>query len=188
MQDTNGTFYGTTPTAGPGGYGTVFSQSVGLGPFVTTQASSGEEGDQISILGQGFSNSSLVSFGGVQASTITLTGTAFIMATVPAAALTGRVTVTTGSTKLTSSHAFKVLPTITGFTPTSGGAGSSVVIAGTGLTQTTLVKFGSVKAMSVTVDSDTQLTVVVPAGSMTAAIHIANQGGAATSKTKFTVN
>jgi uncharacterized repeat protein (TIGR03803 family) len=188
MQDTNGTFYGTTPTAGPGGYGTVFSLSVGLGPFVKTKATSGKEGDQISILGQGFSSSSLVSFGGVQASTIILTGTTFITATVPAAALTGPVTVTTGSTTLTSSHAFKVLPTITGFTPTSGAAGTSVVIAGTGLTQTTLVKFGSVKATSVTVDSDTQVTAVVPAGAITAAIHITTQGGAAASKTKFTVN
>jgi uncharacterized repeat protein (TIGR03803 family) len=74
MQDTDGTFYGTTPTAGPGGYGTVFSLSVGLGPFVKTRTTSGKEGDQISILGQGFSSSSLVSFGGVQASQITTDG------------------------------------------------------------------------------------------------------------------
>jgi hypothetical protein len=96
--------------------------------------------------------------------------------------------VTTGSTTLTSSHAFKVLPTITSFTPTSGAAGSPVVITGTGLTQTTLVKFGSVKATSVTVNSDTQVTADEPAGAITATIHITTQGGATASKTKFTVN
>ena len=41
-----------------------------------------------------------------------LSGTTFITATAPAGALTGSVTVTTGTTTLTSAKTFKVLPTI----------------------------------------------------------------------------
>ena len=59
----------------------------------------------------------------------------------PAAALTGALTVTTGTTTLTSRQTFDVLPTITSFTPESGPVGASVTIKGTGLKQTTKVTF-----------------------------------------------
>jgi uncharacterized repeat protein (TIGR03803 family) len=42
IQDTNGTFYGTTQYGGANGDGTIFSLSVGLGPFVETQPTSGD--------------------------------------------------------------------------------------------------------------------------------------------------
>jgi len=44
VQDTNGNFYGTTRLGGAHSYGTVFSLSVGLGPFVETQPTSGKVG------------------------------------------------------------------------------------------------------------------------------------------------
>ena len=168
--------------------GTAFSLSVGLGPFVKTQTTSGREGAKIGILGQGFSSSSVVKFGGTQATTITLTGTTFIKATVPAGALTGLVTVTTGTTTLTSSKTFKVLPTITSFTPESGPVGTSVTITGTELTQTSKVTFGGVKATTVTVNSDSQVTAEVPTGATTGKIAVTTKGGSATSATSFTVN
>ncbi len=192
--DTNGTFYGATPAGGTvdcpqdgGGCGTLFTEFTGISPFVALQTTSGKEGAKIGILGQGFSNSSLVEFGGTAASAVTVTGTTFITATVPAGALTGSVTVTTGSTALTSSHPFSVLPTITSI-PSSGSVGSPVAIEGTGLTQTTKVTFGGVKATSFTVNSDTQVTADVPTGAKTGKIAVTTQGGSATSKTTFTVN
>ncbi|MFY9843716.1 MAG: IPT/TIG domain-containing protein, partial [Terriglobales bacterium] len=114
-------------------------------------------------------------------------GTSFITATVPAGALTGSVTVTTGSSALTSSRTFNVLPTITSI-PSSGSVGTPVAIEGTGLTQTTKVTFGGVKATSFTVNSDTQVTAYVPTGAKTGKIAVTTQGGSATSKTTFTVN
>jgi hypothetical protein len=81
-----------------------------------------------------------------------------------------------------------VLPTITGFTPTSGPDGTPVTITGTGLTQTTKVTFGGVKATTFTVNSDTQVTADVPTGAKTGKIGITTKGGKATSKTSFTVN
>ena len=51
---------------------------------VAATSTNGKEGAKIGILGQGFSSSSIVKFGGTQAKTITLTGTAYILATIPA--------------------------------------------------------------------------------------------------------
>jgi hypothetical protein len=128
-----------------------------------------------------------VKFGGTPATAVTLSGTTYLTATVPADALTGSVTVTTGATALTSTKTFKVLPTITSI-PASGSVGTPVVIDGTGLTQTTIVKFDGVKAAHYTVSSDTQVTAVVPTGAKTGKIAVTTAGGSASSKTSFTVN
>jgi len=187
LEATNGKLYGTTQLGGADGGGTVFSLAVGLSPFVETQTTTGKEGAQIGILGRGFSSSSVVKFGGTRATTIALTGSTFISATVPAQALTGPVTVTTGTTTLTTPQTFKVLPTITSIPP-SGSVGALVAIEGTGLTQTTKVTFGGVKATSFIVNSDTQVTADVPASAETGKIAVTTQGGHASSTTTFTVN
>jgi hypothetical protein len=59
------------------------------------------------------------------------------------------------------------LPTVTGLVPTNGPAagGTAVQIAGTGFTGATAVLFGTNGATSFTVDSDTQISAVSPAGS-----------------------
>jgi uncharacterized repeat protein (TIGR03803 family) len=44
LQATNGDFYGTTYAGGANNDGTVFSLSVGLGPFVQTRPTSGKPG------------------------------------------------------------------------------------------------------------------------------------------------
>src|SRR6266404_5133105 len=193
-QNTNGTLYGETTAGGTSTYcgssgcGVVYSLDVGLGPFVNLVTASGKEGTKIGILGQGFTAGSVVKFGGTQATTVTRSGTTFLNATVPAAALTGLVTVTTGATTLTSNNTFRVTPTFPSFSPTSGSVGTPVVLTGTGLKQTTKVTFGGVKATTVTVNSDTQVTANVPTGAVTGKIVITTLGGSVTSKTKFTVN
>ena len=166
----------------------VYSLDVGLGPFVNLVTASGKEGTKIGILGQGFTAASVVKFGGTQATTVTRQGTTFLNATVPAGALTGLVTVTTGATTLTSNNTFRVTPTFPSFSPTSGPVGTPVVLTGTGLTQTTKVTFGGVKATTVTVNSDTQVTANVPTGARTGKIVITTLGGSVKSATIFTVN
>jgi len=192
VQGTSGTFYGASlgggsTACGSNGCGTIFSESVGLGPFVQLQATSGKEGAQIGILGQGFNSSSVVKFGGTQATTITRTGTTSIKATVPAAALTGAVTVTTGATTLTSSQTFRVTPTLVSFSPPSGPVGTPVTITGTGLIQATKVTFNG-KSASFTATSDAQISTTVPTGATTGKIMVTTPGGSATSTTSFTVN
>jgi uncharacterized repeat protein (TIGR03803 family) len=107
-QGTNGKLYGLTNAGGAHANGTFFSLNVGLAPFASLLPSSGKVGSKIGILGQGFSASSIVKFNGVKATTVVPTGKTFLLATVPAGATDGKVTVTTGTTTLTSAQTFIV--------------------------------------------------------------------------------
>lgn len=192
IQDTNGVFYGATSNGGTvttcnDGCGVIYSLGVGLNPFASLGSTSGKEGAKVGIFGQGFTASSVVKFGGTQATTVTRSGTTYLTATVPAAALTGSVTVTTGATTLTSRQIFKVTPTLASFDPPSGAVGTSVTIDGTAFTQATNVTFAGQSA-TFTVVSDTQITATVPTGAVTGKITVTTKGGSATSKTSFTVN
>lgn len=113
-QDTNGILYGDTYRGGSGSEncngtcGVLYGLNIGAAPFVSLVTTSGKVGSKIGILGQGFSKSSVIKFGGVQATQFTLSGATYISATVPGGAIDGKVTVTTGSTTLTSPQTFIV--------------------------------------------------------------------------------
>jgi uncharacterized repeat protein (TIGR03803 family) len=184
---TTGKFYSTTEQAGATQSGTFYSLTDGQHSFVNLLMKSGKVGANVQILGQGFSGSSVVEFDGVAATGVTRNGSTFLQATVPAGALTGSVTVTTGATTLTSFSTFKVIPQVLSFTPPSGPVGTVVTITGVSLTQATAVKFNGVTA-SFTVNSDTQISATVPSGATTGAITVTTPGGMAKSATNFTVN
>jgi len=188
MQNTNGSFYGTTAGGGTGDDGTVFSLNTGLGAFIKTQPEFANEGMKIGIFGQGFTSSSIVQFGGVPATNVKLSGSSFLFATVPGGALTGSVTVTTGATTLTSNQIFRVKPQVVSFDPPNGSVGTQVTIIGTGFTQTNGVGFGDNVPAEFTVNSDTQVTATVPTGAKTGPVGVATKGGTAVSTTTFTVN
>ncbi len=67
-------------------------------------------------------------------------------------------------------------PTVMGFTPVRGAAGSSVVITGTNLTEVTAVRFANNVTAQFIVNSSTQLTATVPAGAATGPITISKTG------------
>jgi uncharacterized repeat protein (TIGR03803 family) len=194
LQHTNGILYGDTYEGGSGSLGCAagtcgvfYSWNGSLPAFAGLVSTSGKVGAKIGILGQNFSSSSVVTFGKAQATTVTLSGTTFITATVPSGATTASVTVTTTSGTLTSNKKFRVTPQITSFTPTSGPVGTVVPITGVSLTQTSKVTFGGVAAKTFTVNSDTLVTATVPSGAKTGKIAITTQGGTATSSGTFTV-
>lgn len=193
VQDTDGKFYSVTQNGGPSGCnsgigcGVFYSFDVGLGAFINLVTTSGGESAKVQIEGQGLSSSSVVKFGGTQATSVTASGTTFLTATVPAGALTGPVTVTTGATTLTSPQTFKVKPGVKSFSPTSGPVGTAVTITGTELTQATRVTFNGTSA-TFTVNSDSQITATVPTGATTGKIAVTTKGGSASSTTSFTVN
>jgi uncharacterized repeat protein (TIGR03803 family) len=116
-QATNGDFYGTTYNGGANsaacdngyGCGVVFSLSVGLGPFVETQTTSGEVGALVEILGTDLTGATSVSFNGTVAA-FTVVSPSLIAARVPAGATTGTVQVVTPSGTLSSKVPFRVLP------------------------------------------------------------------------------
>ncbi len=116
VQATNGTFYGTTYTGGSSpcnyslpGCGTVFSLDMGLNPFVVFVRSARSVGQRFGLLGQGFTGTTSVSLNGTSAS-FTIKSDTLIVATIPAGATTGYVTVTTPSGTLTSNVQFHVIP------------------------------------------------------------------------------
>ena len=191
LQDTNGTFYGTTYDGGSVGggtaLGTIFSLSDSLAAFVSESPSSGKVGAPVTILGTSLSGSTAVTFGGVAAKfTVNSTGSS-ISTTVPTGAETGSIQVTTPGGTLISNVIFKVTPRIASFTPSTGPVGTSVTITGVSLTQTSRVTFGGAAATSFTVTNDSTVTVTVPTGAKTGKIGITTPGGTATSTTSFTV-
>jgi uncharacterized repeat protein (TIGR03803 family) len=187
MQATNGNLYGTTTLGGASNNGTVFSLSVGLGPFVEALTYSGKVGNTIEFLGQGFTSSSTVSFNGTKSPMVKVSpsGT-YLTATVPNGATTGFVTVTTSGGTLKSNKIFRVIPQITGFSPTSGPPGTSVTINGESFTGATSVAFGGIKG-TITSVSYTKITATVPSGAKTGKISVTTPGGTATSSATFTV-
>jgi outer membrane protein assembly factor BamB len=98
---------------------------------------------------------------------------------------------TWNGTSPSSSHFYEFepapVPTITGFSPTSGHVGDTVTITGTSFTGASQVSFNGVAATTFTVDSDTQISAVVPTGATTGPISVTAPGGTATSNSSFTV-
>ena len=111
VQGTNGMFYGTALWGGSnacqGGCGTIFSLSVGLGPFVKTQPISGKIGAAVKILGTELTGATSVTFNGTAAA-FTVVSSSLITTTVPAGATTGKITVATPSGTLSSNVPFRV--------------------------------------------------------------------------------
>jgi uncharacterized repeat protein (TIGR03803 family) len=109
MQAPNGDFYGTTTTGGANGGGTIFSLSVGLGPFVQAQTTSGEVGTNVVILGTDLTGATGVTFNGTVA-TFTVVSASEITTTVPVGATTGYVEVTAPGGTFKSNTKFQVTP------------------------------------------------------------------------------
>lgn len=76
-------------------------------------------------------------------------------------------------------------PTIGSFAPTTGAAGTQVVITGTNLTGATGVSFAGTPASAFTVVSPTQITATVPAGAASGPITVTTPTGTATSTASF---
>jgi hypothetical protein len=145
----------------------------------------GNVGTSVAIAGSGFTGTSAVRFNGAAAA-FTVTSDAAITATVPAAASTGKIAVVVSGKVSKSSSPFYVVPTISGFSPTSGRIGTSVAITGTGFTNATKVLLAGVAA-TYSVASPTKINAIVPSGATTGKITVRTAGGSATSTTNFTI-
>ncbi|WP_395739382.1 choice-of-anchor D domain-containing protein [Prosthecobacter sp.] len=141
---------------------------------------SGLPGSSVVISGIGLSTVTSVKFNGVSA-TFTANSPSQITATVPAGATTGLITVAGPLGSASSATPF----TVFGFSPAIGIAGTNVVLTGNGFTGATAVSFNGTSA-SFTVDSDSQITAVVPAGATTGTISVTTPGGIITGSSTFT--
>jgi hypothetical protein len=147
---------------------------------------SGIAGTGVSIVGQGFSGTTQVKFGVVNAIDFTINSDNLITATVPAGTATGRISIVTPDLTLVSLTSFAIVPQIDSLSPSRALPGSSVTINGGGFIGATSVKFGNVTA-GFTLLSPTSIKATVPAGAVSSPVSVTTAGGTATSRTEFIV-
>ena len=149
----------------------------------------------VTFSGTGLGRTSQVRFTGFGGTSINVTPTPPVNATtvkanVPAGAVNGPITLVTPTTNLVTT-AFKVVPKIDGLSATSGPPNLPITITGSGLGDATQVKFGTVVATDVTVDSANQIKARVPTpptpGAANGKITVVAPGGTALSVASFTV-
>lgn len=113
VQHTDGAFYGTTLGGGDKkictSCGTVYSLSIGLGPFVRPNPVLGKPGYTINVLGTKLTGTTQVTFNGLP-TTFTVRSSTLLKVVVPSGATTGVIEVTTPGGTLSSNVAFQVLP------------------------------------------------------------------------------
>lgn len=185
---------GQIRVATPGGSVTSSTDFlVGIQPTITSfSPTSGPVGTVVTINGANFTGTNSASFNGIVANDFVIVNPSLVTARVAAGSTSGPIRVFGFNGFSISSTNFTVTapvpaPAITSFSPNSGPVGTSVAIAGTNFTGATGVSFNNVAAASFVVNSATQITATVAAGSSTGAIRVTTPGGTATSSTNFTV-
>jgi len=155
----------------------------------------GPVGTEVTIFGTAFSatpSQNTVTFNGV-AATVTSSSTTQIVTTVPTGATTGPISVSSPSGIATTSTSFVVgtpgAPTVTGFNPTIGAAGTSVTVTGTNFEANLFnnrVEFNQTIA-SVSAATATSITTSVPASASSGHITVRTPAGNGVSSSDFFV-
>ncbi|HEY3812702.1 MAG TPA: IPT/TIG domain-containing protein [Caulobacteraceae bacterium] len=163
----------------------------GLTPFNGAAAG----GTAVTIGGSGFTGATAVTFGGIPAANFTVqSSTAIVAISPPGTALAMvavQVTTPIGTSQSNPGAQFTYLPppAVTSVSPSSGASngGATVTITGNGFTGATAVAFGASPATSFTVNSDSSITAVAPAGAGTVDVTVTAVGTSATGAAdKFT--
>lgn len=162
----------TTPTPVPSGSPTPTPTPVPQPDLLTVNPATGTlaGGTAVTLTGTDFGTSPLVTFGGVTATNIVVTGGTQITCVTPAGAnaIPVDVVVATGSgtqDTLAGGYTYNNFPTITTVLPVAGGplaGGTSVTIDGTGFLGTVTVQIGGIPATNVIVTGGTQITCTTP--------------------------
>jgi len=159
-----------------------------LPPSITIfTPTNGAPGTNVTITGVNFTNATDVSFNGVSANFGVVNNTT-ITSSVPPNATSGPISVTAPGGTSTTVVNFYVRPTVSGFTPTAGVAGTSVTITGGSFTNATSVLFNGVSTTNFTVVDNSQITVIVPTNATTGPISVTAPGGTGVSTGNFIVD
>jgi hypothetical protein len=149
----------------------------------------------LTVNGTGFYSGSVMRFNGTDLTTTFVSATQ-LTAAVPAASVAAvgayPVVVTNaapggGTSAAATFTVAAAAPTITSFTPTTGGPGTAITITGTNFTGATAVHIGSFAVPNYTVVSATSITLVLPSGtgSVSGSLTVTTPGGTATSTATF---
>lgn len=144
----------------------------------------GAPGNGVTINGSGLTGVTLVYFTSGVGAGFSVNSDTQISTTVPSGAVTGAIQIQKPSATSYNSGTFTIDSTLTSFTPTFGGVGTSVTLTGVGFTGASAVKFNGTSA-SYTVNSDTQITTTVPSGATTGPISVTCTGGTVSSGSNF---
>jgi hypothetical protein len=157
-------FNGTVPSNS----NVLFGYSIPEPVITSLTPPSGFAGDTVIINGSNFLDATAVRFGSTTASFVIESNTR-IRVTVPAGTVgtTVAVKVTNitvdSNTNITYAYAIPT-STITSVSPNSGFAGDTITITGTNFSSVTSVRIGNNVAGSLSIKSDTSMTVTVPSG------------------------
>jgi hypothetical protein len=154
--------------------------------------SSGPATTEVTITGDGFLETTAVTFNGMPATGFFADSDTQLRATVPAGATVGKISVTNAIGAGSSAADFLVTapPAIASFTPANGPQGTEVTITGNYFTGAMGVSFNGYAAASIVVDSDTKIRAKVPAGATpsTGKIEVTNALGTGVSAADFTID
>ncbi len=144
----------------------------------------------VTIIGTNLMSATSVRFGAVPAIAFTVNSDTQITAIAGPGTGTVDISVATAGGTATAGGAFVYIPVpaITSVSPSAGPemGGTTVTITGANLSGATHVHFGPVPAIAFTVDSDTQVTAIAPAGFGTMDVTVVTAGGPATSVGTYT--
>ena len=160
-------------------------------PSITTVApNAGPVGTSVTITGANLQGTSVLTFAGASSNTVTsgftvnAAGTQITGIVVPGGAATGNVTATSpNGTSNGVNFTVTPGPALTSIAPSSGVAGSTVVLSGTNLTGTSVITFAGTANNTVTTGyavnaAGTQITgIVVPTGAATGNVSVVTPGG-----------
>ncbi len=146
---------------------------------------SGVAGSLVTITGVGLTEVTSVRLGDVPMIFSRLSDTT-LRATVPANAVSARLSVTSAGGTSSSLGLFTLLPSIRSFSPSSGPVGTTVTIQGSGLAGARSASINGSPAV-LTRLSATAVSIVIPAGATSGQVVITTGAGTATSAASFTV-
>jgi len=175
-----------TTSAGTGTSSDVFTVTPRITSFTPI---SGPPGTVVTVNGLNFAPVTDVKFNTTSAAAFTIVSASKITATVPSGATSGWIWVYVGFSGVPSGSVnFTVIytPSISGFSPASGGVGQQVTLSGANFTGTTSVKFNSVSA-GFKVNSDGSITATVPSTATTGKITVTNSAGTGSTAADFVV-
>ena len=163
---------------------------------VTPGQGGADGGDTVTVTGTGFSDANEVKFGTADAEAFSVVSDTQLTAVTPAGIVGTTVKVVVvnleGSSDIwdVSYDYVYPLPVIASLSSSNGSpnGGNTAIINGTGFTGATAVQFGGTDVTSFTVNSDTRITVVVPAGIAGQTVQVTVVGPAGTSVVDPTID
>ncbi len=156
--------------------GFIFIPAPIISSFTPTAAAFG---DQITITGSNFDNTSSITLGGTSVSSFTVVSSTIIVAIVGSGSSGAISLVTPGGSATAEGFSFIPAPVIISFTPTTAAKGAIMTITGNNFSGTSAVTLGGTSVSSFTVVSSTSIVAIVGKGS-TGALSLISPGGIAT--------